>query len=162
MTDEKALAKPDPGITPRDASGRFSGPPANPPFSDPAIAKAAITKRWRDSERDAQAGMLAAAREKGLRVTRPGDAWAAIVEAQSGMALKAKGRASTNAAVFSGKASGYLRDRRETTHLEGDTRDLLFAGVLNLFSKRYPDEPDKSLTEAEAYISRIRDTDENQ
>lgn len=157
----KSLEIPKTGTPQRGEGGKFITGPPNPPFANREFAKAAITKRWRDSERDAQAGMLAAAQAKGLVIARPGQAWSAIVEAQSGLALSGKGRASTNSATFVGRASGYLNsDRRnESISLEGSTEDLIFAAVLRLMGQIHA-SPEKQLSATQDYLRTLRGNDE--
>ncbi len=142
--------KRDPGPTPRDEKGRFIAGPANPLFNDPEFARAAINKRWRQSELAAQDGLQRAVEETGLLATTPTQAWGVVIERLTSEIMKNAGtRQATNNARLVGQSTGYLRERSEHLHAHADfgQADL----VLQMFREKYPGDDERALKEAAKY-----------
>ena len=96
-----------------------------------ANAKMFADRRWSQAEEAARQGMVAAAQMLEEGIEDPDAAWSTMVGAQTMLALNPdSGRASTEAFKAVGRATGYMKDARQTSlQLSNDGRSLRVDGL---------------------------------
>lgn len=139
---KKGFENLDPGYTPRDAKGRYSGAPERPPFTIEGVARDAIIKRHTMAEQRAVEGLIEAVKEKGLNVSSGEEAWGKVIKHRALQAMEQKGRSGVQDTLLVGRATGFLSDKKELSieskavNISADASDILMLQFLDL----YPDK----------------------
>ena len=97
--------------------------------------------RWENARLAAASGALKAAEAKGLSLAHPVEAWEAVIEARTAVALDPSSRGGNAAAELVGKAAGWLATKSESTEapaltLSADGIAALVAAVQQEQGKR--------------------------
>lgn len=99
----------------RNSSGHWLAPADGKYTIDKDNSRQLNAARWENARKAAASGALKAAEAKGLTLAHPVEAWEAVVEARTTVALDTGSRGGNAAAELVGKAAGWLATKSEAS-----------------------------------------------